>query len=71
MAYTYVSANRHLSGNLASSHYEPRDVFWGVLSSALEAIDAGTTTVVDHAHVNYSRKHCRIPQFFSATLEIF
>ncbi|EXK25799.1 hypothetical protein FOMG_17570 [Fusarium oxysporum f. sp. melonis 26406] len=47
------------SGNLASSHYDPRDVFWGVLSSSLEAIDAGTTTVVDHAHINYSAEHCK------------
>ncbi|KAH7145422.1 hypothetical protein B0J13DRAFT_675111 [Dactylonectria estremocensis] len=47
------------SGNLGSSHYEPEDVFWGVLSSSLEAIDAGTTTVVDHAHVNYSSEHCK------------
>ncbi|KAH7146188.1 hypothetical protein EDB81DRAFT_856662 [Dactylonectria macrodidyma] len=47
------------SGNLGSSHYEPEDVFWGVLSSSLEAIDAGTTTVVDHAHVNYSSEHSK------------
>jgi len=47
------------SGNLAGSHYAPKDVFWGVLSSSLEAIDAGTTTVVDHAHVNYSAQHCK------------
>ncbi|PCG89478.1 Amidohydrolase 1 [Penicillium occitanis (nom. inval.)] len=45
------------SGNLASSHYEPNDAFCGVLGSCMEAIDAGTTTVVDHAHVNYSFNH--------------
>ncbi|KAL5356588.1 hypothetical protein BJX96DRAFT_186865 [Aspergillus floccosus] len=45
------------SGNLASSHYAPNDVFCGVLSSCMEAIDSGTTTVVDHAHVNYSSLH--------------
>lgn len=45
------------TGNLASSHYAPDDIFWGELSGALEAIDAGTTTVVDHAHLNYSPEH--------------
>ncbi|KXJ84895.1 hypothetical protein Micbo1qcDRAFT_186844 [Microdochium bolleyi] len=47
------------SGNLASSHYEPEDVFWGVLSSAAESVDGGTTTVVDHAHMNYSADHSK------------
>lgn len=46
-------------GNLASSHYTPDDIFWGELSGALEAIDAGTTTVVDHAHLNYSPEHSK------------
>ncbi|KAH8721681.1 hypothetical protein BGZ61DRAFT_530209 [Ilyonectria robusta] len=59
-----LHADHHLldyyhSGNLASSHYAPEDAFWGVLSSSLEAIDAGTTTVVDHAHVNYSPEHSK------------
>ncbi|GAM41953.1 amidohydrolase family protein [Talaromyces pinophilus] len=47
------------SGNLASSHYGPNDAFCGVLGSCMEAIDAGTTTVVDHAHVNYSFHHSK------------
>ncbi|KAH8690443.1 hypothetical protein BGW36DRAFT_400919 [Talaromyces proteolyticus] len=47
------------SGNLASSHYTPEDVFWGQLSGLLEAVDAGTTTIVDHAHLNYSSDHSR------------
>ncbi|KAL2867590.1 uncharacterized protein BJX67DRAFT_387828 [Aspergillus lucknowensis] len=47
------------SGNLASSHYTPRDVFWGQLSGLLEAVDAGTTTIVDHAHLNYSPDHSK------------
>ncbi|KAI9836509.1 MAG: hypothetical protein M1837_003301 [Sclerophora amabilis] len=45
------------SGNFQSSQYTPRDIFWGQLGGCLEAIDAGTTTVVDHAHLNYSTKH--------------
>ncbi|KAJ3542111.1 hypothetical protein NM208_g4271 [Fusarium decemcellulare] len=52
-----ILADYFCSGNLASSHYAPDDIFWGVLASALESIDAGTTTVVDHAHVNYSSDH--------------
>jgi hypothetical protein len=36
-------------GNLQSFSYTP-DIFWGQLGGCLEAIDAGTTFVVDHAH---------------------
>ncbi|KAH6999259.1 hypothetical protein BKA56DRAFT_650366 [Ilyonectria sp. MPI-CAGE-AT-0026] len=52
-----VLLDYYYSGNLGSSHYTPEDMFWGVLSSSLEAIDIGTTTVVDHARVNYSSDH--------------
>jgi cytosine/adenosine deaminase-related metal-dependent hydrolase len=47
------------TGNLAASFFTPSDVFWGQLGGALEAIDSGTTTVVDHAHMNYSEQHCK------------
>ena len=40
------------------SQFTPDDIFWGQLGGALESIDAGTTTVVDHSHANYSPKHC-------------
>ncbi|KAF9881408.1 amidohydrolase [Colletotrichum karsti] len=40
------------SGNFAGAFYTPEDAFWGELGGALEAIDGGTTTVVDHAHLN-------------------
>ncbi|KAB8338950.1 hypothetical protein FH972_021890 [Carpinus fangiana] len=46
-------------GNFTSSLYDPNDVYWGQLAGALEAIDAGTTTVVDHSHINYSPEHSR------------
>lgn len=39
------------------AHYTPEDVFWGELGGCLEALDAGTTTVVDHAHVILSPAH--------------
>lgn len=38
-------------------NYVPEDVFWGQLAGCLEAIDAGTTTVIDHAHMTYSPDH--------------
>lgn len=44
-------------GNNQHVNYAPEDVFWGVLGGSLEALDAGTTTVVDHAHMNGSPAH--------------
>ncbi|KAI7975967.1 hypothetical protein EIK77_007293 [Talaromyces pinophilus] len=40
-------------------NYTPTDVFWGQLGGCLEALDAGTTMVVDHAHMNYSPQHSK------------
>ncbi|KAL6864020.1 Metallo-dependent hydrolase [Trichoderma novae-zelandiae] len=45
------------AGNMQSYNYTPEDVFWGELGGCLEALNAGTTTVVDHAHMNYSPAH--------------
>ncbi|KAJ7167377.1 hypothetical protein C8R43DRAFT_1161030 [Mycena crocata] len=44
-------------GNFTSSLFNPQDIFWGELGGCMEAIDAGTTMVVDHAHMNYSAEH--------------
>lgn len=44
-------------GNFTSSLHTPADFYWGQLGGALECLDAGTTTVVDHAHLNYSPEH--------------
>ncbi|QKX57110.1 uncharacterized protein TRUGW13939_04218 [Talaromyces rugulosus] len=44
-------------GVLQSSNFTANDVFWGQLGGCLEALDAGTTTVVDHAHAIYSPEH--------------
>ncbi|KAF4446652.1 hypothetical protein F53441_9693 [Fusarium austroafricanum] len=41
-----------VTGNLQSSNYTKDDLYWGQLGGCLEAINAGTTTVVDHSHVN-------------------
>jgi cytosine/adenosine deaminase-related metal-dependent hydrolase len=42
---------------LAGFFYRVKDVQFGELSGALESIDAGTTTIVDHMHVAYSLEH--------------
>lgn len=52
---------------ISSIEYEPRqnvnytaeDVFWGELGGCLEAIDAGTSTLMDHAHMNFTADHCK------------
>ncbi|PGH00163.1 hypothetical protein AJ80_09216 [Polytolypa hystricis UAMH7299] len=46
-----------ISGNLQSYNYSPEDIFWGQLAGSLESLDAGVTTVVDHAHMTYSPEH--------------
>lgn len=40
------------AGCYAGTFYELRDLFWGQLAGAMESVDAGTTTVVDHSHLN-------------------
>jgi len=45
------------TGNLQSFNFDPDDMYWGQLGGCLECIDAGTTTVVDHAHLTYSPEH--------------
>lgn len=44
-------------GNAVSTLYSTDDLFYGQLAGALESIDAGTTTVVDHASCNSSPDH--------------
>ncbi|KAK1978473.1 amidohydrolase [Colletotrichum cereale] len=39
-------------GNFGGGFYSVEDAFWGELGGALEAIDGGTTTVVDHSSLN-------------------
>ncbi|KAI3401121.1 hypothetical protein diail_267 [Diaporthe ilicicola] len=40
------------SGCYTGSFYTLQDLFWGQLAGAMESVDAGTTTVVDHSHLN-------------------
>ena len=47
------------SGNFTNSLHTPADIFWGELGGCLECLDVGTTTVVDHAHMNYSPEHSK------------
>lgn len=37
--------------------FSPYDIFWGQLAGCMECINAGTTTVVDHSHLNYAEEH--------------
>jgi hypothetical protein len=46
-------------GNFTSSLHGPADIFWRELGGCLEYLDIGTTTVIDHAHCNYSREHTK------------
>lgn len=39
-------------GNFIGSLFTTEDAFWGELGGALEAIDGGTTTIVDHSSLN-------------------
>ncbi|KAF4995338.1 hypothetical protein FDECE_12829 [Fusarium decemcellulare] len=55
-----------VTGFWQSYAYKPRDMFWGQLGGALEAIDAGTTFVLDHAHGNQTNEHAT--QALSATI---
>jgi hypothetical protein len=40
-------------GNMQSANFTPEDVFWGELGGGLEALDAGTTSLVDYAYMSY------------------
>ena len=45
------------SGNFVAALYSTEDLFWGQLAGALESIDVGTTTVVDHSSCNLNPEH--------------
>ncbi|KAK2606058.1 hypothetical protein QQS21_003576 [Conoideocrella luteorostrata] len=45
------------SGNFVGKHATADDVFWGQLAGCMEMINAGTTTVVDYAHINPSLEY--------------
>lgn len=53
------------SGTVASKYFTAEDGFWGNLAGCLEAIDAGTTTVLDHAHLNWSPEHSKSLRLFT------
>ena len=41
----------------AGLELKAEDMFWANLAGSMEAIDAGTTTTLDHAHMNWSKDH--------------
>jgi cytosine/adenosine deaminase-related metal-dependent hydrolase len=40
-----------------SACYEPEDVYIGILAGYLDALNAGTTTLIDHCHIMNSAEH--------------
>ncbi|KAJ4292582.1 hypothetical protein N0V90_009245 [Kalmusia sp. IMI 367209] len=48
-----------VTGGYQSVNYTATDGFWGQLAGMLEALAAGTTTIVDHAHITMSPEHAR------------
>ncbi|KAF4301707.1 Metallo-dependent hydrolase [Botryosphaeria dothidea] len=54
------------SGNFQSSNFTLSDFYWGQLGGCLELLNAGTTTVLDHAHMITSPEVA--PTALSATL---
>ncbi|KAI1502028.1 amidohydrolase [Biscogniauxia marginata] len=60
--YKGIHANHTLiefipTGNYSGGLWTKEDLFWGQLAGALESIDAGTTTVIDHSSCNPSSDH--------------
>ncbi|KAH8690240.1 hypothetical protein BGW36DRAFT_307021 [Talaromyces proteolyticus] len=45
------------AANLQAINFTPQDLFWGQLGGCLEALDAGTTCVIDNAHMSASAEH--------------
>jgi cytosine/adenosine deaminase-related metal-dependent hydrolase len=45
------------TGNAVSVFYTTEDLFYGQLAGAMESIEAGTTTVIDHSGCNPSPDH--------------
>lgn len=49
------------SGCYSGTFYTMADLFWGQLAGAMESVDAGTTTVVDHSHLNLGPDYRELP----------
>ncbi|RGP70230.1 hypothetical protein FSPOR_4130 [Fusarium sporotrichioides] len=50
---------------LQSFNYSAEDIYWGQVAGCLEALDAGTTFVLDHCH------GCRTPEHAEAAIAAF
>lgn len=57
----------------AHKNFTPQDIYLGQLASALEMIDCGTTTVLDHAHGTFSDEHvdAAVNATFDSGLRVF
>lgn len=50
---SYLHSEVHAAGLVLTAE----DMYWANLAGSLEAVDAGTTTTLDHAHMNWSKEH--------------
>ncbi|RBQ81073.1 hypothetical protein FVER14953_06708 [Fusarium verticillioides] len=50
---------------LQAFNYTPQDIYWGQLAGCLEALDAGTTYVLDHCH------GCKSPEHAESAISAF
>lgn len=66
-------AGRHSQTGPAGEHLTPEDIYLGQLVCALEMIDGGTTTVLDHAHAVFTNDHidAAVNATFQSGLRIF
>lgn len=54
--FNIKNAHNHVA-HASGLEFTERDMFWSNLSDNMEALDAGTTTTLDHAHMNWSQHH--------------
>ncbi|ETN41271.1 uncharacterized protein HMPREF1541_03206 [Cyphellophora europaea CBS 101466] len=66
-------AGRYSQQGPSGQHFTPEDVYLGQLACALEMIDGGTTTVLDHAHGVFTNEHvdAALEASFHSGLRIF
>lgn len=66
-------AGRYVQSGPAGNHFTADDVYLGQLACALEMIDGGTTTVLDHAHAVFTNDHitAAVDASFQSGLRIF
>jgi cytosine/adenosine deaminase-related metal-dependent hydrolase len=57
LKYNHLLNTKKKKANLQAINFTADDIFWGQLGGCLEALDAGTTCVVDNAHMSAGPDH--------------